>query len=284
MIYAKPKRENAMKFTLDDNQYAQFEKNGFVLGGPVLDADVVDNLTKELDRVITNRGDSSCKQPLRLENINGKNPDRPVWQVVNIWQVSEAFESVMKDYGLSEVVAKMLGSEEIRIFHDQIQYKPKETGGVNSWHQDWPYWPLLSQPNQVTAWIALDDADESNGCMSMVKGSHKWGNQIDFLHEIKDFDKMPKEFDGHKLEVVRCPVKKGSVHFHDSMTWHGSKANTSQRPRRAIAFHYMGEKTNYLSNGNRHPCEKILPDGIVSGNKMHGDGFPLLFSREEVGV
>ena len=28
--------------------------------------------------------------------------------------------------------------------------------------------------SQVTAWVALDDADANNGCMSMVAGSHRW--------------------------------------------------------------------------------------------------------------
>lgn len=39
------------------------------------------------------------------------------------------------------------------------------------WHQDAPYWPIVAPMTEVTAWVALDDADEDNGCMSMVPGS-----------------------------------------------------------------------------------------------------------------
>jgi ectoine hydroxylase-related dioxygenase (phytanoyl-CoA dioxygenase family) len=35
------------------------------------------------------------------------------------------------------------------------------------------------------------------------------------------------------------PVRKGEVSFHHSMTWHGSHENRSDRPRRAIALHFM---------------------------------------------
>ena len=72
---------------------------------------------------------------------------------------------------------------DIQIWHDQIQYKPPHHGGINNWHQDAPYWPVLKPETPVTAWIALDDVDESNGCMWMVPGSHKWGNNIEMLQK-----------------------------------------------------------------------------------------------------
>jgi len=39
------------------------------------------------------------------------------------------------------------------------------------------------------------------------------------------------------LEMVLRPVAKGEVHYHHSLTWHGSHQNTSMRPRRAVAIH-----------------------------------------------
>src|SRR5207248_1136185 len=124
-----------------------------------------------------------------------------------------------------------------------IQYKPAAIGGVNMWHQDSPYWPILTPKDvQLTAWVALDDADAENGCMSMVPGSHRWGDRISALHALKDFNAMPELFEGKKLEVRLCPVEKGAVHFHHPLTWHGSQANTSGRPRRAIALHFMTER------------------------------------------
>jgi ectoine hydroxylase-related dioxygenase (phytanoyl-CoA dioxygenase family) len=137
-------------------------------------------------------------------------------------------------HNIARAVAQLSGGKEIRLWHDQIQYKPKGKGGVNMWHQDWPYWKILSAPHQITAWVALDEVDAENGCMSMVPGSHLWGDQIDFLHRLPSFDAMPHKFDGHDIEVKLCPVRKGQVHFHHAMTWHGSHANTSQRPRRAL--------------------------------------------------
>ena len=149
------------------------------------------------------------------------------------------------------------------------------------WHQDWPFWPTLSAPEQVTAWIALDDVDMDNGCMSMVPGSHKWGNQAKYLASLEGYDAMPDSFEGHEIEVVRCPVKKGQVHFHHPMTWHGSHANTSGRPRRAIALHYMYEHTSYVED-NHHCCNELVT--LKDGEKMSGEYFPLVYSRQEKAV
>ena len=144
------------------------------------------------------------------------------------------------------------------------------------WHQDWPYWGILDAPHQVTAWVALDDVDAGNGCMSMVPGSHGWGKQIEFLHALTGFDAMPTQFQEHAVDVRLCPVRKGHVHYHHALTWHGSHANTSARPRRAIALHYMTEQTRYLATGN-HLMKPLVT--VAAGAKLAGDHFPLVWSQ-----
>ena len=67
----------------------------------------------------------------------------------------------------------MTGADDLMVWHDQIQYKPPGYGGVTSWHQDAPLWPIIRPMTPVSAWIALDDAEEENGCMWMVPGSHR---------------------------------------------------------------------------------------------------------------
>jgi len=124
--------------------------------------------------------------------------------------------------------------------------------------------------------VALDDVDESNGCMSMVPGSHLWGREIDFLHTLKDFKDMPAEYKGHKIEVRLCPVPKGYVHYHHPLTWHGSHANHSGRPRRAIAFHYMTQDTVYVESGNHIMKPYITVD---DGEMLQGEVFPRVWPQ-----
>jgi phytanoyl-CoA hydroxylase len=261
---------------LTDEQIKTFQQNGFVKGGRVLSDDEVEELREELDRVVRERDDESIKQPVRT-SVWGEQSGKPVWQIVNIWEASEAFDRLVRHKPLADAVSKLMDGNELRIWHDQIQIKPAENGGVNSWHQDSPYWGTVHPTDrQVSAWVAFDEVAEDNGCMRMVCGSHKWGDRVEFLHTLKSLDDMPDEHDGHPLEVRLCPVGKGEVHFHHSLTWHGSHENTSCRPRRALAIHYMTESHVFKAEGGH-----LMKEFIHVGDRetIKGDHFPLVWKR-----
>lgn len=259
-------------YMLTSSQLDQFNQNGYLRGGRVLTDDQVEELRGELDRVIASKGQPG-PQPISLANIS-RNKEQPIWQIVNIWEASEPFARLVKHPQIAEEVAQLSNAHELRVWHDQIQFKPAGVGGVNMWHQDWPYWGILDGPSQVTAWVALDDVDETNGCMSMVPGSHLWGTQIDFLHQLADFKAMPTEFGGGSIEVKLCPVAKGEVHYHHALTWHGSHANTSGRPRRALAIHLMTEQTRYRAAGS-HLMKAHVE--VADGEPLHGTHFPVVW-------
>jgi ectoine hydroxylase-related dioxygenase (phytanoyl-CoA dioxygenase family) len=111
--------------------------------------------------------------------------------------------------------------------------------------------------------------------MSMVPGSHRWGDAIKHLHTLRDTDlaKVPPEYEGHRTVAQLCPVPAGHVHFHHSLTWHGSHANSSQRPRRAIALHFMNETV--LRTGKGHLCEEYCESQV--GEPIRGEHFPLVW-------
>ncbi len=262
---------------LTQEQIQQFHQNGYLNGGKVLDDDEVEVLRAEIMRVIEERDRTDIPQPVLVRNLS-RDKNSPVWQIVNIWQASEPFRRLIYHPQITRAVAQLTGARELRIWHDQIQYKPPQIGGVNMWHQDAPYWPIIQPMTEVTAWVALDDVDESNGCMSMVPGSHLWGNNIDFLHSLENYDAMPAEFNGHPIQVIRCPVKKGEVHFHHALTWHGSHANRSGRPRRAVALHYMTGETRYVASGE-HVMKQFVT--VADGEILQGEHFPLVYSEKQ---
>ena len=272
---------------LSPTQLDFFARNGFVKGSQIIDATRADELCDEVLRVIHDHQNHvvATRQPIKVSNLSG-NEDAPVWQIVNIWEGSDAFEQLIHNPILAEEVGQLMeaamGAREIRLFHDQIQYKPAQKGGVNMWHQDSPYWPVLQPKDvQLTAWVALDDADEENGCMSMVPGSQRFGNQIEWLHTLKTFDAMPAQFEGNAIEVKTCPVERGRVHFHHPLTWHGSPANTSGRPRRAVALHFMTERAVFdEAKRGLHPMGQFIESG--DGETVVGAHFPLVWSKESV--
>jgi phytanoyl-CoA hydroxylase len=227
-----------------------YRRSGFVRGPRVLDEAQIDALQAEVLRVIEDCARTDRPQPVSCRNI--RDDERPVWQIVNIWQASAAFQSLARSELRASWASALSGARELKLWHDQIQYKQASIGGETAWHQDSPYWPTLEpRDSMITAWIALDDAGPDNGCMSMVPGSQRWGDRSHALHRIvPSFTELPETLDGHEVHPVVCPVPPGCVHFHHPLTWHGSPDNHSGRPRRAIAVHYATERACYQAQAD----------------------------------
>jgi ectoine hydroxylase-related dioxygenase (phytanoyl-CoA dioxygenase family) len=259
---------------LTSTQIEQFKADGFLNGGQVLSDEEVETLRDEVMRVIDDRERDDIPQPVHVRNMS-RDDSKAVWQIVNIWEASKPFRKLISRKDITTGIAQLTGASELRIWHDQIQYKPAQTGGTTHWHQDAPLWPIIRPMTEVTAWVALDDADEANGCMSMVRASHKWGNNIEYLKQLEAIKAMPTEYQGHQLQVASCPVKKGEVHFHHSLTWHGSHNNTSERPRRAIALHYMTGDTHFVASGE-HVMKQFVE--VEDGEQLRGKHFPQVYS------
>jgi len=274
---------------LTQAQLAAFEKDGFLKGNIVLNDDEVEALREELDLVMEGK---SVKKPVlqhnMLEGGSGSLYDdmkmtvnERVVQIVNIWMASDKFYQHAAHPVICEEIAQLCKTDTVRIWHDQIQYKPPLSGGPNGWHQDHPLWPIIQPADLVSAWVALDDAVIENGCMWMVPGSHKWGDHQKHLASTADFKPYHRHPEllpeGAVVEAVPFEIKKGQVGYHHSLTWHGSPHNRSEWKRRAIAVHYMPGHTRYEPNAN-HPMHDYVE--VKPGEIMRGSHFPVVYQAK----
>ena len=278
---------------LTEQQIQEFEQNGFINSGPALELAEVDELGVELDRILAQGPDgfdASGPQPVLFRDLgpgaNGGVSENPVWQIVNIWEASPVFKRLLYHPFIVKAVSQLTRHPELMVWHDQVQYKPAGHGGPLRWHQDAPLWPIIKPMTAVSAWIPMDDADVDNGCMWMVPGSFKWGDQIEFLGTQSELARVD-EFDningfvpppGAEITGVAAQpmcVKRGEISFHHSLNWHGSPANKSGRKRRAIAIHYMTGESVFDAGGD-HPMKQFVE--IADGEQMTGAGahFPIV--------
>jgi len=205
---------------------------------------------------------------------------------VNVCEASEAFERLLHHPFIVRAISQLTGFNDLQVWHDQVQYKPAGHGGATTWHQDSPAWPTIAPDTPVSAWIPFDDATEENGCMWMVPGSHQWGVRSDFLHtqgHLRSLDEFgnlvgytpPADAPIREVKAVPCPVRRGEVHFHHSLTWHGSPTNPSPRPRRALAIHFMTRDTRIVARRG-HPMEQFIDLPLESGMWDAGPHFPIV--------
>lgn len=262
---------------LTEDQERYFRENGFLVYGRVLSDAELDELRVALDRVL--RGESAAK-PDASRNLLG-NSEEVVIQVVNIWLAEPAFRKHLYHPVIVPIIAKLMNTDTVRVWHDQIQIKPPRIGGPTIWHQDHPYWPIIQPADLISAWVALEDATAENGCMRMVKRSYKWGpypggtigNDPVTHSPTPKPDFIPK---GETLEEVVCEVPAGHVVFHHCLTWHGAPPNRSEKNRPAIAVHYMPGYTRFVPTGH-HLIENHVQ--VAPGEVLKGDYFPTVYEN-----
>jgi hypothetical protein len=107
------------------------------------------------------------------------------------------------------------------------------------WHQDCSYWPL-TPTKAVTVWLAIDDADEENGCMQVYTGSHQFG-LIDFEVSQQDSGNVLDQSVKHpeRYGEFECtPLRAGQISIHSDLLVHGSAPNDSSRRRCGLTLRY----------------------------------------------
>lgn len=154
--------------------------------------------------------------------------------------INETFLAIAKKPRLVDLIAELFDEPDIMLLGDQIFMKPPGHGSVKEYHQDSASWPFLIPQNQITCWIALDDATLENGCIRCLPGSHHYG----LLHLRHLPQLLTEEMKAHEVPV---PVPAGGCLLFHSLNLHYSSPNISDKRRRAWALHYMCAKTKDLS-------------------------------------
>ncbi|MEQ8370417.1 MAG: phytanoyl-CoA dioxygenase family protein [Alphaproteobacteria bacterium] len=175
---------------------------------------------------------------------------------------------------LVEMTEDLLGGREVYHWHSKFSFKPPHSKGTWDWHQDYGSWYLdgCLWPDSLTAMIAMDVIDESNGCVQLVRGSHLAG-RVDHMPVGKamgaDPDRVARMLEGGDL--VMCEMQPGDVVFFHSNTLHASGPNTSQRSRDVfhISYNTAHSAPPKGFGYTRHQYEplKMLPDDVLTSGR-----------------
>jgi phytanoyl-CoA hydroxylase len=129
--------------------------------------------------------------------------------------------------------------------------KAPRVGNPTPPHQD-GYYFMLDPQIAMTFWVALDKADDENGCIRYVRGSHRRGMRPHALSNVLGFSQGIVDYAAQDAALeAAVPVDPGDVIAHHSMTIHRTDANPSDRPRRALGFVYFGQSAKVDREGQQ---------------------------------
>ncbi len=193
---------------------------------------------------------------------------------------------------ISAIAAKLVRTDEIRLLDDQLISKPpqidNQAENMVGWHSDLAYWASCSSNKIFTAWIPLQDCDESMGPLVVIDKSHKWPGLEDMrFFNDKDMENWENKFRSEGKEIVKVPMtlKKGQISFHHGWAIHGSYPNHSSVDRRVVAIHLQDGENHYRPYFDKQGRKVQMFDEKLCRTLPNGDPdfsdpdiFPVLWS------
>jgi ectoine hydroxylase-related dioxygenase (phytanoyl-CoA dioxygenase family) len=254
----------------DDDDVRFYAEHGWYLSKKLFSDDEIDALVAASDDYYDGVRDREL--PVRPAKLASWKPsDGPVQRHNDYVHVeSDPIARILRKPLVGAVAARLAQVDEIRIFQATMIYKPPvraEPTNVVPWHFDKHYWASSSSDCMLTAFIPFHDCGPEMGTITMVDGSHLWreiGKDDSTVRHFAERDKVKLDamlaenaaYNG--ADIVRVPMRipKGHMSFHHCRTYHGSSANLSGRPRRAISLH--------LQDGGNRFQEFRLSDGRLA--------------------
>jgi hypothetical protein len=169
----------------------------------------------------------------------------------NAHLISPLLDEVTHHPKILDAVQSLIGKDILVCGTTLFIKNPHEKGFV-SYHQDAKYIGLEPH-NWVTAWVAITDSNEHNGCMRMWSGSHKDSlkdhdqmfNEGNLLTRGQTVNNVPKE------KTTPLILKAGQMSLHHPTVVHGSDLNKSDDRRIGFVIQsYIGANVKQVIGKN----------------------------------
>ncbi len=219
---------------LTSNQLKQYADEGFVSPINIFSKEKAKEIRSEIELI-------EKDMPEELEK-SGR---------YNAHLISPLLDSVTHNSEILNAVESLIGKNILVCGTTLFIKNPHEKGFV-SYHQDAKYIGLEPH-NWVTAWVAITDSNEENGCMRMWSGSHKDGlkdhdqmfNNGNLLTRGQTINNVPNE------KVKPLILKAGQMSLHHPKVVHGSELNKSNDRRIGFVIQsYIGTNVKQVLGKN----------------------------------
>ena len=198
---------------LTSNQLKQYKNQGYVSPIEVLSSCEALEARKEIELI-------EKKLPYEIDK-SGR---------YNVHLISPKLDLIVHNQKILDAVESIIGRN-ILVCSTTLFIKNPNEGGFVSYHQDAKYIGLEPH-NWVTAWVALTNSNEENGCMKMWPKSHlklkehnEKFNKGNLLTRGQTVENVPEN------EVKSVKLKAGQMSLHHPKVVHGSEQNKSNDRR-----------------------------------------------------
>jgi len=237
-------REGPFRRVTDD-QATQFNRDGYVVIDDLIDDETRRAVTKEIDGFEE-----------KVEAFLKTQPDERMMiaeagaltVTLHVASRSEVLRELVSSPVMTDLCHDLVGPD-VNLYWDQAVYKKPEKPRRVPWHQDNGY--TYIEPQQyLTVWLALTDADQTNGCPRVAPGLHKLGTLEHYYVDplgYECFTDPPTE--------VAAPVKAGGAVVFSSLMPHLTGPNLTDDVRKAYIVQYAPAGAYTRTDDGDVPCD-----------------------------
>ncbi len=246
---------------ITDDQWQQFEDDGYLILGKTLTDEDLRLLQRRIDDIMLGKAELDYDRLLmQLDSSTGEYKDAPeqtngfkgetlAYRKIQNLEHDPVFDAYLRRPLFREICSKVYGPDvPIGCFRAMFMNKPSHQGTKLPWHQD--AWNYLDRQPLVTVWTALDPATRANGCVEAIPGSHKLGlvnpvHTSGFLSDEQAAEHCTPE------RTVYLELQPGEAVLLHNWLMHSSDVNRTEISRRGFSVCYMDGRT-IASNGETY--------------------------------
>ena len=229
-------------FTITPEQVAQFSEDGYLMVPGLFDTEEMELLFK-----IGKADQEKADQVGAAVDTEGR--ESKLWLTADTDR-EDIYNGFVRCHRIVDTMEAVL-HDEVYLYHYKMMVKEASVGGAWEWHQDYGYWygNGCLYPDMGSCMIAVDGATKANGCLQVLRGSHKLGRVEHGTYGTQTGANPERieEISKH-LELVYCEMEPGTALFFHANTLHRSDANDSENPRWTLICCY---------NTRSNPCHDL---------------------------
>jgi phytanoyl-CoA hydroxylase len=207
------------------------------------------------------------KNSFDLNDQSGKKTKLALWYTPG----NDIYGLLTRSERIVNSVNKLLdGTAPVCHYHSKLMQKEPKVGGAWEWHQDYGYWyknGYLFPDQMISVMIAITEATKENGCLQVIKGSHKLGRvEHGFAGEQVGASQQHVDEALKIMELVYVEIQPGdALIFHPNLL-HRSEANLSDKSRWSIISVYNRQTNRSFieeSPSSTIPVEVVSDDSLL---------------------
>jgi ectoine hydroxylase len=247
-----------MPTPLTPGQVELFNQDGYLFIESILDSEETSLLQEAC------RQDATLQShAMAVRDAQGRKTNLSLWNHPG----DDIYGTIARSERIVDATEQLLG-DEVYHYHSKLSAKQPKVGGAWEWHQDYGYWYKNGClfPDMLSVFIAVDPCTKENGCMQVLKGSHRMGRiEHGFEGEQTGAHRERVNEAMKVLDLVYCEMSPGTALFFHSNLLHRSDANLSDDPRWGLICCYNTKHNNpYVEHHHPQytPLDK-LPDSAI---------------------